>query len=99
MSIEDIRITLRKVEYLAKKNNWKEMRQEDLEAFETFFAILDDYERQKEKMEQAIARMEEMAAKHDRIAARMTDITEKHNHIAASNSARYCVKMLRDETK
>lgn len=51
------------------------------------------------QLQTAILKMEEMASKHENIATNSSDRTQKQIHLSSGDSARFCVKMLRDEIK
>ncbi|SFQ06201.1 hypothetical protein SAMN02910358_00570 [Lachnospiraceae bacterium XBB1006] len=99
MKPEELKSRLSNVHRLVVQYCWGQISQEDLIALKE----LDDWIGYgfeiETQLSTAITKMEEMAKKHEDIATNLKDMQQKQIHLSAADSARFCIKMLKDELK
>ncbi|MBE5901960.1 MAG: hypothetical protein E7280_08650 [Lachnospiraceae bacterium] len=99
MKPEELKERLIKVHSILINKCWNYLSPEDLVALKELDDLIDQAVELEDQLKKAIVKMEEMASKHETIATNTTDKTQKQIHLSSGDSARFCVKMLRDEIK
>ncbi|MBE5906243.1 MAG: hypothetical protein E7277_05525 [Lachnospiraceae bacterium] len=99
MKPEELKNRLANVHRLVVQFCWGQISQDDLIALKELDEWIDYGFELESQLLNAISKMEEMAKKHEDIATNLKDMQQKQIHLSAADSARFCIKMLKDELK